>query len=400
MKEQPRLSRRAVLGSVAAVAGAAATAPLFGSTPAVAAPPKVGWHPGHYVWRSSRAWDQKRMDDDVKFLQKYGDSPYIKGIKIGLGWKYFEAARGDYRSGFKIIDAYVDALSKLPTKKYLMVEIDTRTYTPYTSDTYPDYLADEMPGGGVVYAPKDTSYDGNTSIARIWEDKIMDRLIAMSRALADRYNSVSQFEMLSLGETTIPDSVPGYDSGKWVNSLKRWFAEGKAAWPNTQLRLEANWLNDDKTLAEMFDYIVNRTGSPGGVAIGGPDPELRKDDGSIRTIAANRVFRGEGKTANGTAVGTDLRKKCSWVGEVQGLGLGARIARPPKEIWQSEFSQMHAHYMVWLYNDYQPDPDVPLECFWEKKKPDGTLVGEWPTIQEIKAEIHLAPPTIGAWDTA
>jgi hypothetical protein len=399
VNEQPRLSRRAVLGGAAAVAGAAVTAPLVGSAPAVAAATKVGFHPGHYIWLDRRYWDAEKMKNDLAFLNKYGDNPYIKGIKIGLGWVAFEAARGDFSSGHNIIGQYLKALEGLPTKKYLMVEVDSRTYGQYSDNMYPAYLADEIPDGGVLYRPDGANWGNTYSIARIWEPAIMDRLIDMSRALGHEFDTHPNFEMLSLGETAVDARIPTFSDSKWIDALKMWFLKGKQAWPSTQLRLNANWLGaDDRALADMFNYIVNEAGPVGGVSIGGPDPEFPD-----RSIAANRVFRGEGMAKNEhdvlVPVGTDLRKKVPWVGEVQAFGLGNRKSVRPKEIWQYEFGQMHAHYMVWLYNN-KVVKDAPPMCQWEAEDENHKIVGEWPDIQEIKAEIHLAPPTIGLWETA
>jgi hypothetical protein len=370
------LTRRTLMAGMV-TAGAAAAVPALAPAPASAATP-VSFHPGHYFWAPRTRWSAANQADDFRLLDALSTNPYIKGIQIHVHWRFLEGATaGDYSPGFAIVDAYLNKLASLSTKKYLMLCVSERTFTSYSSDAYPQYLID---GGGVVYAPSGTTWTGSlSSSARMWEPAVMDRLIALSRAYAARYNRHPLFEMLSLGETSlaVPTSF-GYTDQAWYDQLRRWFTESKKVWTNTVLRLCANYLRNAGWVRNLITHCVNTT-VPGGVVVGGPDPELPLPEDTItRTITANQVFRG----LDG---GQDLRGAVPWIGEVQEMGLGTRFTEPPNEIFDYYYDTMHASYLCWLYNTHVG----PAECRWS--------TGILPFINSIQGRIHTDHPTTGSW---
>ena len=137
----------------------------------------------------------------------------------------------------------------------------------------------------------------------------MDRLIALSEALAKRYDKHPLFEMVGFNETTFSFPNSGFTLPAYHEQLQRWFEASSKAWKHTQLRLNANFGGSDANMRTL----IERTTKWGDVAVGGPDPEI-----ATRTVQANGVFRGE------RGGGKDLRGVLAWVGEQAGMGLGRK----------------------------------------------------------------------------
>jgi hypothetical protein len=300
-------------------------------------------------------------------------NPYIKGIKIDFNWAYFEKTAGDYSAGFAIVDAYLARLAQAPTAKSLILHMTERSFGNPTTNVYPPYVIDN---GWVAVRPSGETWSGNlASAARMLQPEVMDRLIAMSRAYAARYDGNPRLAMYGLNETALGVQGFGYSNSAYYTQLKRWFTESKKVWTRTPLRLAANYTGSDGDMLALFDHATS-TVVAGGATIGGPDPELPLPDVS-RTVQANRLFRGE----NG---GTDRRGVVPWVGEVQAMGLGTRYTETPAEIFDYEYDVMRANYMIWLRNTWT-----------------GGDAQKWPAIlayiNSIQGRIHTTLPTRGAW---
>lgn len=301
----PLVTRRTVLRGLATIAAAAAV-PV---APALAVTGARKWHPGHYFCPPHTRWSADDQAAHFRALNAVG--PHVKGIKIGLDWAYLEGAPGDYSAGFRIVDAYLDAL---PADKYLMLQVNERAPV-----VYPRYVVDN---GWVASRPN------LATVAKMWRPEVMDRLIALSQVFAARYDTHPRFEQFSLGETAL--GVPGVSMEAWRTQLQRWFTESKKAWPTTYLRLNATYLDNDASMRELITHCVDG----GGVTVGGPSPEPPR---SVvpRFITANRVFRGHDG-------GPDLRGTVPWTGEV-----GTGITQTPQEIFEYFHDTMRANHMIW-----------------------------------------------------
>ncbi len=314
-------------------------------------PNGIKWHPGHYVWlpHSSQA-------NQFAAIDALSSETTVQGIQLLVDWASLEGSTpGDYSNGFALVDSYLAKLASLKVPKRLILGVNERSFgTPPPAGTscaeaasglLPSYLASLSGGGCVVAAP---GAAGSLSIvARSWESDVMDRLIALSLAYAQRYDQNPLFEMFfGNGETAVgapPGS--GFNSVAYYTQLKRWFDASEKAWPHTQLRLAANYGGSD---AQMLDLMTYATAN-GGVIIGGPDPELPLPN-ITRTVQANQVFR----AASGG--GADFRGRVPWIGEVQSFGLGMRYTQLPADIFNYDSNTMHASYMVWMRNTWLAGP--------------------------------------------
>jgi hypothetical protein len=175
--------------------------------------------------------------------------------------------------------------------------------------------------------------------------------------------------MIGLAETALSPPVSGFSQTAYVTQLKRWYIASNQAWPHTQMRLNANYLGSDTQLSDLISAITAK----GGVAVGGPDPELPLPTIS-RTIQANQIFRAS------RGGGDDHRGQTAWVGEQQAFGLGTRITQLPKEIFDYQYNTMRANYMIWLYNT------------WTGGDPQKWKTGILPFIRSINGKIHTDCP--------
>jgi hypothetical protein len=320
-------------------------------TQAVSAPNGIKWHPGHYTWISHSTTANQMAQIDA-----LSSETNVQGIQLFFNWALLEGSTpGDYSNGFALIDSFLAKLGSLKVPKRLMFGVGERSFgTPpaagtscaeATSGLLPSYLA-SLSGGGCAIALPGAA--GSLSVtARFWDADVMDRLIALSLAYAQRYDGNPLVEMfVGNGETSVaapPGS--GFDQATYNTQLKRWFDASEKAWSHTQLRLAANFGGSN---AQMLDFMTY-TSANGGVIIGGPDPELPLPN-ITRVIQANQIFRAA------VGGGPDFRGTVPWVGEVQQLGLGTRFTQTPLELNTYEMDTMHASYMIWLQNSWVGGP--------------------------------------------
>ncbi len=353
-------------------------APGCGTTPDQAPREGIKWHPGHYVYLDDVVAVNnisQRRQLHFRQISSLDADPEVKGIKVQVYWAVLEGpTAGDYSQGFEVIDSYLQKLGSLKTPRRLMLVINERAFGKYGPERIdairsilPAYLLTPEYNGGYVTG------DGSGGLglsARIWETPTMDRLIALSQALAKRYDNHPLFEMVGFNETTF--GIPGskFDLQAYHAQLRRWFDASKKVWTHTQLRLTANFGGSDTNLRALIDYCIKG----GGVAVGGPDPELPLPT-ITRGIKANIVYRGE-------RGGTDLRGVAAWVGEQQGMGLGRSWTLTPDVLFDYQYSTMHANYMIWTHNQYLGGD--------EQKWSTGIL----PFIRSIKGKTHTECPSL------
>lgn len=317
----------------------------------------VRFHPGHYVRTPGFHWTPDRQDADFRLIDSIAANPHLAGFVLHLNWAYFERTPGNYSAGFRIVDAYLD---RLPAGKHLILHVADRSYGNPTVDVYPPYIVNN---GWVSVKPADRTWpDGLVSAAKTGQAAVMDRLIAMSRAYAARYDG--RLAMYGLGAPP---------AGSKHAQLKRWITASKRVWTSTPLRV----CPGDTGVPDLFDHATS-TVAPGGVAIGGPDPELPIQD-ARRQVPANRVFRGEGAA--------DLRGTVPFVGEIRELGLGYRYTETPSAISDYFLRRMRCSYLIWLANTHV-----------------GGAAQQWPAIlahiDEIRGRIERRVPTLGSWSQA
>jgi hypothetical protein len=340
------------------------------------APNGIKWHPGHYVWIPHST--QANM---MAAIDALSSETNVQGVELAVNWASLEGdTPGDYSPGFALVDGYLAKLASLKVPKRLMLGVAERSFgtakaagascVDAADGLLPAYLSSLTGGGCAVALPG--AAGSLTVTARFWDADVMDRLIALSLAFAQRYDANPLFEMfIGNGETAVgapPGS--GFDQGLYNAQLKRWFDASEPAWSHTQLRLAANFGGSNAQMLDLMNYAT----ANGGVIIGGPDPELPLPT-ITRTIQTNQIFRG----ATG---GADFRGRVPWLGEVQSMGLGMRYTQLPADINTYEMNTMHASYMVWMRNT------------WLAGAPEMWTTGILPFIQSVHGKTYAmdCPP--------
>lgn len=336
------------------------TTPAPAPAPAPASPDGVKWNPGHYV-RIGGTLAPDKLPQLESELADICSNRNIKGVSIQPYWKMLEGdKRGDYSAGFALIDDILESVAAC--NKQLMIHLKERDFgARYSSVVSPSKLTKQYPAylmtseygpccsasgtqvnlGGVVASGADVAWTGNLrSISRTWDPAVMDRLIALSQAYARRYDEHPNFEMLSLGESTV--GAPSFDATGYYKQLKRWYSEAAKHWPHTVMRMTLNFVRGDSTMLDLIEHCSTLSNC----AVGGPDPELPLPD-IERRIQANQVFRG---VRCEDCVAKDFRGTVAWVGEVQDLGLTVRYNETPREVQTYQMKTMNNSYMVWNRN--------------------------------------------------
>jgi hypothetical protein len=289
---------------------------------------KVKWHPGHYMWLDRNNTSPEIRAGHMKQIDAIAYEPSVRGVKLALYWAALEPIEGDYSAGFRIIDEYLAKLKA--TNKYLILSVQDRQFGGYGTDLtgfFPAYIANGY-GYGVTKM-------SNGITARVWQAKTMDRLIALSKALAARYDGHPNFEMYQTEETSIAvaSGVDGYSISNLGVQIKRLIAASRPVWKQTNLRLPANFFGGDTQMMDLLQYC-----STYNVAVGGPDTI------PTQTIQADRLYMG--------GAGTDFRGIIPWVSEVQSPSLGGTKGTfTPKELYDNGMLRGPSHF-VWYRNTW------------------------------------------------
>jgi hypothetical protein len=286
----------------------------------------------------------------------------IVGVQLAPYWAMLEGATaGDYSAGFAAMDTILAKARSC--NKRVMVQISERIFnTPsidpsvaYLVGVYPAYLitsaygvccgvldgtGTEMQFGGVITGRGGAALSGEIAIARLADPAVMDRLIALSNAYAARYDGNPYFEMLSIGESAVPN-WPTLSLSGMYDQIKRFYTAVAAAWPHTMGRMVLNYTNSDPSMKDLIDTCFSLSNC----VVGGPDPELPATGTILRGIQANEIFRGVSCSG---CTPRDYRGVMAWVGEQQYLGLEDTWAQAPSAIASYQKNVMRNSFMIWV----------------------------------------------------
>ena len=298
--------------------------------------------------------------DDQAYITAIGNEPTIAGVLRDWNWRAIETSKGVY--DFSEIDSYLKTIKALPTRKQFIIRIENRVFGRQTGENVPDYLTSDPAflGGNAPMA--------NGLVARIWDAAVMDRLIALYRALAARYDSDPNVEGISTSETSIefnsahpPPAT--FSQGALLGQLERLVNAARAAWPHSAVFVESNYLGNDSQMQELISASVAAQ-----AVVGGPD------------VVPGWLIPSE-QVVQGAIGGKDYRGTVAIKSEFQTPELGAKWSFAPAQLYAVAYTVNHANYMFWDRNDYY-----------------GTAAEQWatgilPFIRSVKGATYAVCPS-------
>jgi hypothetical protein len=295
---------------------------FFGAS---AAAQGIKWHPGHYVMFGTE--DSKWQV--LQNIQEIGDEPSIKGVQVRIRWYDLETSRGVY--DFSKIDAYLAKLRAQPTRKQLVVRVIDRAFnTTSSAGIVPNYLLSSTYKGGVVR--NKTGY-----VARLWEPAVMDRLIALHRAIGRRYDDDLRFEGLATEETTLSLNTPfpaGYSHAALGAQYIRLATGVRSAMPSSNFFLYTNWIGSADVMDDLLQgLVVPRVAAGGSNILPG-----------TKTLG-QRVWTGE--------FGADYRWLLALSSSVE---TGELRDFTPKQINDWAYNTLRLHHIFWVRNTWAGEP--------------------------------------------
>jgi hypothetical protein len=304
---------------------------LLGVAAATTSIAQTKWHPGHYVILNSGDSQSRHFQN----IDEIAREPAVKGVVLRIWWYNLEKSKGSY--DFSKIDAYLNKLKSLSTPKRLVIRIMDRKFnTTNKSGIVPNYLLTESvyKGGLTLQKTNNPGY-----VARLWEAPVMDRLIALYKAIGSRYDGNVYLEGLATEETTLSlgdkSKWPsGYSNDALVKQYLRLIAVRRSNMPRTQLFIGANYLGTDSQMGTVIQKIYEQDAAVAG-----------SNTMPSRITQAQRIWTGQ--------TGGDYSGEIGIASGVESLELGGEHGSyTPKQLYTYANSTLKANYMFWVRNSW------------------------------------------------
>lgn len=295
---------------------------------AAAPSPVKKLNPGHYM----APYTGEKREGMLRRVDEVCKEPALKGIEMRVRWSTLEPAPHLY--DFSYVEEIYNRLAAC--RKRLIIEVWAVSFSASQSsgllppDLEPDALASTHLGW----------------IAKLWDKRVMDRLIAVYLALAKRFDKEPYFEGIIFTETATGavDDASGYTAAAFIAQLERALRIIRPAWPSTTVLLFNNYLRDSTT-QQFVDFVA--TLDKLGVGIGGPDvlpPPHPNTKGE-------QIYRGE-------IGGVDYRGRMLAGFSVQTPELGGREGTfTPQQLYDHCVKTNRCKYMFWVRNTTHGGPE-------------------------------------------
>ena len=293
------------------------------------------YHPGHYV-----AISEAEAVSSIKAL----DEPAVRGVNKRYYWADLEPQSGVY--DFSGPRADLDFLRK--RHKQLVVFITDKTFNP-GRNPLPRYLSQ--------YALPNLR--GFT--AKRWDPAVVERFIALVRALAKEFNADPNFEGVALQESALMitpavQREQGYTPEKYRDALIKILVESSRALDRSQVFWYMNHLEGrDDYLGDVAEAVV-----PYRVVMGGPDILPYRP----RLQAAYRLYdRFNSRLKLFCSAQDNSYRHDRADSRNMGTAAATRNVPPPasgyvpmKEIFQFARDKLHVNYLFWTCKTYRGSP--------------------------------------------
>jgi hypothetical protein len=298
----------------------------------------IKWHPGHYALTQTRGYIPASVIADISALSS------VRGIEQRYNWSTLEPSRGKY--DFSAIRSDLERLR--PYGKRLIVLLMDRTWAGTDTSALPAYLATEPnSNNGIVVKP-----DNEGVIARIWNEAVMDRLIALSEAMAAEFDNEPLFEGIRFEEIT-PSMSPGgagvpadYNVAAMTTQWKRLATSSRQHWQRTNVFFNTNTLGGVTGPLQIIEHGYQI----GGLGVGAPD--VIPPGASDYQMAGERVVTRSPDISRGDNPDKfirDYRGKLPIMHSVQTPSLGGKEGTfKPVELADYIILQVGATHLSWV----------------------------------------------------
>ena len=206
-------------------------------------------------------------------------------------------------------------------------------------------------------------------VARIWEPAVMDRQIALYRALGTRYNSDPYVEGFATEETSLNF---GADKSKWpsgysitalLKQLLRFTSSARSTMPQTTIFMGTNFLGSDSDMGSLIQALYQSD-----LGAGGPSTIPN------RWIQSQKVWTG--------ATGANYRGLIPLGPGIETMVFGGKHGNfTPQQIGDWAYKSLGVTHLFWVRNTWA-----------------GTSAQQWP--KGILPYLRTNPPTRTACPTA
>jgi hypothetical protein len=176
-------------------------------------------------------------------------------------------------------------------------------------------------------------------VARLWEQPMMDRLIALYRALGSRYDSSPYVEGFATPESTLSLGATaclpkGFSAGALVTQYERFANMARGTMPNTSVFFYANYIGSDSLMSTLIQSMVEPDTAVSGVNVM-PD----------NITQAQKVWTGR--------MGADYRGLLALGNSVEALELvGTHGTYTPQQLYTFAHNTLGVNYMFWIRNTW------------------------------------------------
>jgi hypothetical protein len=206
----------------------------------------VKFNPGHYV-----AVGPSFELPGIKYL----DDPAVMGVNKRYFWRTLEPEKGEY--DFSSIENDLDYLAA--HQKQLIVFLCDRSY--WIKGAMPDYLSEY-----------EVEEDGGFNPVR-WHPVVVERLVALGKALGERFDSHPNFEGVAIQESALDLSEEvfkrfDYSPERYRDALITILTGMQHQLPDSHVFWYQNFMSGDdgRCLRQVADAVMGS-----GVIVGGPD---------------------------------------------------------------------------------------------------------------------------------
>lgn len=242
------------------------------------------WAPGYYMVSNSRTFasnsNQSQRNTEIALVKA---NPKTTGYMAYYQWPFFEPTTlgvytwtnffADYTNATGIAHPGDPATGKMFVFELMMDVINNLS----GSNIVPTYIFNN-PGtyGSGLNGGGGTANGGGNGVVALWRTSVMDRIIALTQALANivmpsglKFKDDPYCQGIISWELTSQTAAIGSSDANMTNitaQVKRWALAAKAALPNTLICLECNYFGSPAETEAMVAWMAAN-----GLQLGGPD---------------------------------------------------------------------------------------------------------------------------------